>query len=175
MRYQGRIVEWNDERGFGFVHPNGGGSRSFLHISSFDRKSPRPQVGVLITYEVVPDSKGRLQAKSAAFVDQARHTSPSSWGNLGALLVVLLVLALGIYIGYVRLSHPGSTVQASVYKVFIAREALRENPAFNCTPAKSFCSQMTSCAEALYQQERCGAGNMDGDHDGIPCEQQWCN
>jgi cold shock CspA family protein len=34
MRYQGRIGEWKDDRGFGFITPNGGGPRVFLHISS---------------------------------------------------------------------------------------------------------------------------------------------
>lgn len=32
MRLQGKISEWNDARGFGFVQPNGGGERCFVHI-----------------------------------------------------------------------------------------------------------------------------------------------
>ncbi|MFN5835681.1 MAG: cold-shock protein, partial [Pseudanabaena sp.] len=31
MRFQGKISDWNDERGFGFVTPNGGGPKAFLH------------------------------------------------------------------------------------------------------------------------------------------------
>lgn len=37
------------------------------------------------------------------------------------------------------------------------------------------CSQMTSCAEAKFFLENCPGTEMDGDHDGIPCEQQWCS
>jgi hypothetical protein len=37
------------------------------------------------------------------------------------------------------------------------------------------CSQMTSCAEATYFLRNCPGTKMDGDNDGIPCEQQWCN
>ncbi len=32
------------------------------------------------------------------------------------------------------------------------------------------CSQMTSCAEAVYQLRTCGLGRLDGDGDGVPCE-----
>jgi len=36
------------------------------------------------------------------------------------------------------------------------------------------CSQMTSCAEAKSFLQNCPGMEMDGDHDGIPCETQWC-
>jgi len=35
---------------------------------------------------------------------------------------------------------------------------------------KSRCSQMTSCAEATFYLRSCGAGRLDGDGDGVPCE-----
>ena len=49
------------------------------------------------------------------------------------------------------------------------------------TPSSSFscdgrkhCSQMKSCAEANYFLANCPGVKMDGDKDGIPCEEQWC-
>ena len=36
------------------------------------------------------------------------------------------------------------------------------------------CSQMTSCEEATWFLRNCPDTQMDGDRDGIPCEQQWC-
>ncbi|AMM26755.1 calcium-binding protein [Variovorax sp. PAMC 28711] len=44
---------------------------------------------------------------------------------------------------------------------------------FNCDGRK-YCSQMKSCAEAKYFLAHCPAVKMDGDGNGIPCEQQWC-
>src|SRR3546814_19155049 len=32
MRLAGRISDWNDEKRYGFVTPNGGGDRAFVHI-----------------------------------------------------------------------------------------------------------------------------------------------
>ena len=40
---------------------------------------------------------------------------------------------------------------------------------------RTHCSQMTSCAEAKYFLANCPNVKMDGDHNGIPCERQWCN
>jgi hypothetical protein len=37
-----------------------------------------------------------------------------------------------------------------------------------------YCSQMTSCEEATYFLNNCPGTKMDGNHDGVPCEQQWC-
>ena len=39
---------------------------------------------------------------------------------------------------------------------------------------RKVCSQMTSCAEAKYFLANCPGTKMDGDRDGIPCEEQWC-
>lgn len=44
---------------------------------------------------------------------------------------------------------------------------------FKCD-GREYCSQMTSCEEARYFVKNCPNTKMDGDHDGIPCEGQWC-
>ena len=38
MRYLGRVTDWNDTKGFGFVMPNGGGDRAFVHVKAFERQ-----------------------------------------------------------------------------------------------------------------------------------------
>jgi hypothetical protein len=44
---------------------------------------------------------------------------------------------------------------------------------FKCD-GRTRCSQMTSCEEAMFFLENCPGVEMDGDHDGVPCESQWC-
>ena len=44
---------------------------------------------------------------------------------------------------------------------------------FRCD-GRTRCSQMTSCEEAKFFRANCPGTQMDGDNDGIPCEQQWC-
>lgn len=45
--------------------------------------------------------------------------------------------------------------------------------AFRCD-GRTRCSQMKSCAEATFFLQNCPGVQMDGDRDGVPCEQQWC-
>lgn len=47
------------------------------------------------------------------------------------------------------------------------------NPPFQCD-GRTHCSQMRSCEEAIYFLNHCPNTKMDGDSDGIPCEDQWC-
>ncbi|MEX1221140.1 MAG: excalibur calcium-binding domain-containing protein [Idiomarina sp.] len=44
---------------------------------------------------------------------------------------------------------------------------------FRCD-GRTYCSQMTSCEEATYFVKHCPNTKMDGNHDGVPCERQWC-
>jgi len=44
---------------------------------------------------------------------------------------------------------------------------------FKCD-GRTRCSQMTSCEEATFFLRNCPNVKMDGDGDGIPCEDQWC-
>ena len=58
------------------------------------------------------------------------------------------------------------------------REAAATPPAatnsYRCDGRKH-CSQMSSCAEAKFFLSNCPGVKMDGDNDGIPCEDQWCS
>lgn len=39
---------------------------------------------------------------------------------------------------------------------------------------KTHCSEMRSCGEAEFYLKNCPDTQMDGDFDGIPCEEQHC-
>jgi uncharacterized membrane protein YsdA (DUF1294 family)/cold shock CspA family protein len=92
MRYQGRLGDWNDDKGFGFVVPNGGGDRAFVHIKAFARTSRRPLDGDLITYAVTRDARGRLQANAIRFAGETApvdgRAKPGWFGPAFALLFV---------------------------------------------------------------------------------------
>ena len=48
------------------------------------------------------------------------------------------------------------------------------NERYKCN-GKIYCSEMTSCAEAKFYLRNCRGTKIDGNHDGVPCEKQWCN
>jgi len=97
MRYQGKITDWKDDQGFGFITPNGGGPRVFVHIKSFSNRQQRPPGNEIVTYELRRDAKGRPQAGRVAFVGKwAPSTTPSGQGNIAVLLAVaFLALVAG--------------------------------------------------------------------------------
>lgn len=95
MPERDRLTEWNDDRGFGFVTPLGGGLKLFAHVSEFPRELRRPQLNDLVTYEPVLDEHGRPQARRIGFLVPARvkhepHDQPVS--------VAGLLLAAGFFI-----------------------------------------------------------------------------
>jgi cold shock CspA family protein len=172
VRYQGRVQSWNEARGFGFVAPNGGGEKAFLHISSFAASARRPTNGDLVNYEVEAGPKGP-RAMRAAFVERERRSVQRPRSSVRTAAVGVAVLCALGYIVSIRVANPNSTIAASAYKATFARSALDAESRFRCE-GKQYCSEMTSCAEAFFYQERCGATKLDGNHDGIPCESQWC-
>ena len=120
MRFAGRITEWNDEKGFGFVVPGGGGTRAFVHISQFPGRSRRPAIGDLISYLPVVDARGRTNAQKVLHVvvkkvEVVRPPSrlPRAWLGAGALALAagayaggaLPILFLAVYFGMSALSY----------------------------------------------------------------------
>lgn len=102
MRLAGRISDWNDEKGFGFVIPNGGGERAFVHINAFQRGVRRPVEGDLISYLPQKDDRGRWQAREIRHAGQkpavrrVPSTLPRAAIGFGALAVTAALAALGI-------------------------------------------------------------------------------
>ncbi len=76
MSHLGRIEQWNDDKGYGFVRPlesqeGADAPRAFVHIKAIARAGRRPAEGDLVRYEVQRDAKGRLNAVGVAFVNAA--------------------------------------------------------------------------------------------------------
>ncbi|BAV97646.1 DUF1294 domain-containing protein [Lysobacter enzymogenes] len=78
MRQAGRICEWNDDKGYGFVAAHDGGARAFVHVKAFQAGSRRPAVGDLVSYRVAKDAKGRANAVELRFAGQRIERRPSS-------------------------------------------------------------------------------------------------
>ena len=77
MRDQGRLVEWFDDKGYGFIQPNDEAKgRVFLHIKDFAQKGPRPILGCALEYNVQVDADGRYKAKQVSYL-KASQTQKS--------------------------------------------------------------------------------------------------
>ncbi|MBF7688912.1 cold-shock protein, partial [Acinetobacter rathckeae] len=79
MRDQGRLVEWFDDQGYGFIQPKDTSkARVFLHIKDFAKRGPRPIVGCALEYTVAVDGKGRFAAKSVVYLNAQQTRSQSA-------------------------------------------------------------------------------------------------
>lgn len=125
MRYQGKVTSWKDGQGFGFVTPNGGGQKAFVHIKAFSDSSHRPIDGHIITYELAKDEKGRYCAKNIRYAGEPAISSiPIKSSSLGTKFTILfcLVFALSALIGRLPLEIiwlylTASTVTFIVYAI----------------------------------------------------------
>jgi len=79
LRYSGRIVNWNDTGGYGFVMHNDQGSRAFVHLKSFTSLPKRPANGDRISYALQRDHLGRLNATRITFTDVPQYGIRTLW------------------------------------------------------------------------------------------------
>ncbi|NJN20715.1 MAG: cold shock domain-containing protein [Leptolyngbya sp. RL_3_1] len=98
---KGKLTTWKDDRGFGFIKPEGGGKDVFLHISALKTAARRPKVGDTIFYEQATASDGKIRAASASIqgvanrpvIAQKQPRRQSRQGSLAASVIGAVLLA----------------------------------------------------------------------------------
>jgi hypothetical protein len=90
-------------------------------------------------------------------------------------LAILAIIGLLGWQGYSHYETRLPTVASPTQESASPAPAALASPAsqYSCD-GRIYCSQMTSCEEATYFLRNCPGVKMDGNNDGIPCEQQWC-
>ena len=171
-----------------------------MHISALPRDGTQPVAGEKISFEMAKGKDGKLQAVKAyreAFGPQERHRKAPdkpdrpvrlvrrSQSRIGRFAWLVILLTIAGY-GYSRYTNrmPAQPVEP-IMSESLPQEAPGMQPVgtlpaptvpaptFSCD-GRTHCSQMTSCKEAKFFLQNCPGTKMDGDHDGVPCEQQWC-
>lgn len=170
LRFNGHLKKWNAERGFGFIVADDGGAELFVHISAFARDGQMPVVGEVLSFEVEPDRDGKKRAVRV----RRSHSAPQDAGIASKLIGVVLIGALGWY-GYSHYAARAAKHDSALPlpAAILPSSKLTVPTGFKCD-GRSMCSQMTSCQEATLFLQNCPGMKMDGNGDGVPCEQQWC-
>lgn len=202
-RLIGRLKTWNDDRGFGFIEPQGGGADVFVHIKAFPREAGRPQTDQVLSFETEQDNRGRLRATR---VQLPRATRPAESNRaaprpghsrapgsatpmdrfmrkLAPLMVVVAIVVA--YDGVTNGRWRSGAAQHEPVEAVESDEFAQSGPSspdayraagtgrYRCD-GRTHCPEMKSCAEATYFLRNCPGVEMDGDGDGVPCEGQWC-
>ena len=193
---RGTIKTWKDDKGFGFIRPEIAGLDVFVHIRDFGSIGRKPRVGDTVFYQPMKDGSGRLRAADVRIEGVPRLTAPTvisrradrreprrnrhrGWfGRLASGLVPLtavIIVAVFVKSGHLTLFDDLKRVLPATSTPNSTRpQVMEEEARFTCASNKHRCPEMTSCAEAVYYLQHCPGTVMDGDGDGLPCEDQWC-
>lgn len=187
QRYTGELTKWNAERGFGFIVADDGGQEIFAHITAFPRNGSPPTVGERLTFEVEPDRNGKRSAvrvrrpgdpAAGTGPKRAPRTGESSRGKSGSFVGALIGFLL--FCGLAWLGYSQYASRAAVHGAALPAPPMALSPAKLSVPSdfrcdgRNTCGQMTSCREATLFLQNCPGMQLDGNGDGVPCEQQWC-
>ncbi|POZ52453.1 DUF1294 domain-containing protein [Methylovulum psychrotolerans] len=93
MRYTGQLDTWQDDRGFGFIRPDLGGGRLFVHATAFQNRLRRPAVGDIVSYEIVDDGNGKRQALVVVYAGERLRQVQSSVRPRELMIVGLVAAA----------------------------------------------------------------------------------
>ena len=200
MRFEGKLTQWNDDRGFGFITPVPAGQDVFVHISAFARDGLRPQLNEALSFEITLNKDGKKQADKvrrdrAAFSTALAGSPPVSMRAVVArrepkglptrvvVFVIACALLAAAYWQFDRRSQRAAAARAeAAAEAEVLQAPQQRAPAilelsptsvYRCD-GRQHCSQMTSCSEAKFFLQNCPGTKMDGNGDGVPCEQQWC-
>jgi uncharacterized membrane protein YsdA (DUF1294 family)/cold shock CspA family protein len=92
----GRLTEWHDSKGYGWI--DAGSKRVFAHINEFSPGQRRPAAGDELSFTPGADEQGRPRAVAIRLVEQNARVGIRAWLMLALLLV--LPIAAGIHDGF---------------------------------------------------------------------------
>jgi len=94
-RINGKIVSWNQNKGFGFIMPSDGGDRIFVHINAFMNRKQQPKVNHVVSYSASTDKQGRSCAdrvtKAGVKLSKANRSTKSAKLIASAALFLIVV------------------------------------------------------------------------------------
>lgn len=181
VKQQGILRYWYEDKGYGFISPDDGSQDVFIYYSQLTHMSRPPRVGDTIRFEldysdirpkaihasILGVAPRKFQIKS---LFQSENISPL-W-----LVVIIGVIAFMALEQWHAIQANKAALAASPYPDML-RQSISPTlapDALSCGK-KTQCSEMTSCAEALFYLDVCGVEALDANNNQIPCQQSVCS
>jgi len=87
---QGRLISWQNDKGFGFIKPDNGGKDIFLHINQMKRMQRCPQIGDVIFYKLSYKPNGMAFAVEASIPGLGASTEKNGYKSRNVQLPKIL-------------------------------------------------------------------------------------
>ncbi|NOQ78845.1 MAG: DUF1294 domain-containing protein [Gammaproteobacteria bacterium] len=114
MRQKGKITNWNDDKGFGFITPVGDGKQIFIHVKAFKNRNTRPEINQIVTYDISKDNQGRVCAENASRLED--KSTKRSKNNISATSVII-VFVFAIFLALSVLTAKIPVIVLAFYSV----------------------------------------------------------
>ena len=95
QRATGRLTQWDDAKGYGFITPAGAGGKLFVHIQAFGLRPQRPFVGERLSYEVAEDGQGKRRAHNVSSLEP-RNAPPAPKARDRSRILLLVPAFAGL-------------------------------------------------------------------------------
>jgi len=178
--YKGKMTVWKDDKGFGFIEPENGTQNVFIHVSALKKMPRRPVAGDIILYQISADKQGKLKAVDAVIeglkpvIIRRERTSGYKRSEISFKnSVIILMLSILIIFFIVKIIVENTETKTGFNNTNVPQNITKSetvSSSYECQ-GKTRCHEMTSCDEAMFYLRNCPGVMIDGDGDGIPCEQ----
>ena len=115
MKLQGKITNWNDSKGFGFVEPTGGGQKAFVHIKTFLPRTRRPNNGEVISYELEVDYNKRYRATKIKFQNVSKSANVTRKPKVKSLFAMAITCIFCVALVLTVLAERLPVIVAGLY------------------------------------------------------------
>ena len=148
---KGKISDWKDDKGFGFIVSENQSNKIFFHISDIQKKQRRPKVDDLVDFDLIRDDQQRLKAKhitikglppTKTILKNQSNVEPIKKNILD--YITIFVLLLSIIVGGFAFYQTKDLNKIILYGIvvtvsfiFLSRQKKPKEKNFTCARCKS--------------------------------------
>ncbi|WP_259367877.1 DUF1294 domain-containing protein [Colwellia sp. MB02u-14] len=129
---KGKLINWNDDKAFGFIAPNSGGDHVFIHKTALSNRNRTPQINDVITFSISKDKLGRYCADEATFTGEKlkkKQAKKVSMFSIYLSIIFLSLITVAHFLGHIPqnliLAYFGGSVLTYIAYAFDKSKAQR--------------------------------------------------